>query len=416
VPLSLRRAVWVVLVGNAGYAAAQWLLLLALARLGGAVAVGQFGLGLAIATPIVLLTNLSLRAIQATDMRGDFQPGDYLAVRLVTSAIALATIAVVAFLYAGAALPVILLVGASKVVESYSDFGYGMFQQRERFDLVTRSLLLRGGAGLAVFAIALHQGAGLAAAVAMLTAVWLGVLFGHDLTLVRRLAGGAIAPRWDRASARRLLGMALPLGLSAALASLTANIPRYFVEHHLGTAELGVFVAFSSLALAVGTVITAIGQAATPRLATAWKDHDRALYRRTVAKVLAVGAGIGGAGVVFAATIGEWAMRAIFGAEFGGHGALLLLVMISAAVTTFASILGYAVTATRAFHLFLVPYAVNAVVVAAASALLVPAHGLVGAGWALVVGAGTTCLPPLVILAVLRRRHDDAARPPGGPV
>ena len=56
--LSLRsNFVWI-LTGNLVYAACQWGMIVALAKLGSSFMVGQFSLGLAIATPVLKFTNL----------------------------------------------------------------------------------------------------------------------------------------------------------------------------------------------------------------------------------------------------------------------------------------------------------------------------------------------------------------------
>ena len=58
--------------------------------------VGQFTLALAICAPIVMFTNLQLRAIQATDANELYEFGHYLSLRLVMSTLALVTITMVA--------------------------------------------------------------------------------------------------------------------------------------------------------------------------------------------------------------------------------------------------------------------------------------------------------------------------------
>ena len=59
--LSLRSNFAWVLAGNLVYAACQWGMIVALAKLGSSYMVGQFSLGLAIATPVLMFTNLHLR-------------------------------------------------------------------------------------------------------------------------------------------------------------------------------------------------------------------------------------------------------------------------------------------------------------------------------------------------------------------
>ncbi|MCJ7504674.1 MAG: lipopolysaccharide biosynthesis protein, partial [Acidobacteriia bacterium] len=84
--LSLRQNfAWTVL-GNVVYAACQWGMLVALAKLGSPSLVGQFALGLALCAPVMMLANLQLRAVQATDARNEYRFGDYLALRLATTA------------------------------------------------------------------------------------------------------------------------------------------------------------------------------------------------------------------------------------------------------------------------------------------------------------------------------------------
>jgi O-antigen/teichoic acid export membrane protein len=123
VPGSLRTNFAWTFAGNAVYAACQWGMLVALAKLGSPELVGAFALGLAVTAPIVQFANLKLRSIQATDARHEYGFRDYLSVRLATSAVAFAVVIAAAF--AGSYTPepriVIVAVGLAKVVESVSD-------------------------------------------------------------------------------------------------------------------------------------------------------------------------------------------------------------------------------------------------------------------------------------------------------
>ena len=85
------------LAGNLVYAACQWGIVVVLAKLTSPEMVGRFALGLAVTAPIIMLSNLQLRSVQATDARGEYQFGHYLGLRLVTTMLALMTIAAVAF-------------------------------------------------------------------------------------------------------------------------------------------------------------------------------------------------------------------------------------------------------------------------------------------------------------------------------
>jgi hypothetical protein len=95
--LSLRSNFAWVLAGNVVYAACQWGMIVALAKLGSTLMVGQFSLGLAIATPVLMFTNLHLRAAQATDARRLYSFAEYLQLRSVMTLAAIAAITTIAW-------------------------------------------------------------------------------------------------------------------------------------------------------------------------------------------------------------------------------------------------------------------------------------------------------------------------------
>ncbi|PYV40913.1 MAG: hypothetical protein DMG06_18790, partial [Acidobacteria bacterium] len=139
------------LTGNVTYALTQWGIVIALAKWTNAFMIGQFSLGLAIATPVLMFTNLQLRVVQASDARRLYSFGEYLGLRMVTTLMGLVIIAVIAFAsgYHPRTAMVILAVGAAKAVESLSDAYYGLFQLDERLDRVGKSMMLKGVASMA---------------------------------------------------------------------------------------------------------------------------------------------------------------------------------------------------------------------------------------------------------------------------
>src|SRR5687767_5255962 len=89
---SLRRNFLLTLSGNVVYAACQWGILVVLAKLTNPESVGQFVLGIAVASPIFLLANLQLGAVQATDAKRQTTFATYLRLRLLTTAAASAVL------------------------------------------------------------------------------------------------------------------------------------------------------------------------------------------------------------------------------------------------------------------------------------------------------------------------------------
>ena len=207
-----------------------------LAKLGSPEWVGQFALGLALTAPVIMLTNLQLRAIQATDARREYRFGHYLALRLATTALSLLVIAGIACGYRLETALVILAVGLAKAFESLSDVVYGLLQAHERMDRIAMSMMIKGPLSLVALGTMVYLTASIAWGALALAGVWGLLLIAYDIPNGIRLLdqGDNFRPCWDLPALVRLAWLALPLGIVMMLISLNANIPRYFIEHYWG--------------------------------------------------------------------------------------------------------------------------------------------------------------------------------------
>lgn len=416
-PLTLRANFAWTFAGNVIYSGCQWGMLVVLARLGDTEMVGRFALGLAITAPVFMFSNLQLRGVQATDARHEFRFGDYLGARLLMSALALLGIGGLVVLcgYGWEVGAVILAVAAAKACETISDIVSGLLQQHECMDRAAVSMVLRGALGLLFLSTALWLTHRLLWGVLGLFAAWSVVLAVYDCRSVL-LVGGTrgdrwqtMCPRWRPATLGRLLWLTLPLGIVTCLISLNTNIPRYYVEHYLGLRTLGVFSALGYLMLAGHTVISALAQSASPRLAAYYASGRLSAYRRFLAKLLGMGALLGVVGVLAAVLAGPLLLRLIYGPDYASPQAvaLFVLLMIAAGLSYLSSFLDYAATAARYFRIQTPVFLGSSLVSVAASALLVPTAGLRGAGWAAVIAMAWQVLLLGTIVGVIAFRRDS---------
>ncbi len=393
--LGLRTNLVWTLIGTTVYAASQWAMLIVLAKLSGPEMVGQFSLGLAITAPVFMLTNLQLRAVQATDARHDFHHGDYLALRLITTAVA--WVAVVGLVLGGGfrveTALVILAFGAAKGIESVSDVVYGQFQQHERMDKIAISMMNKGVIALGALGSTTALTGRTVWAVVSLAAAWAIVLFAYDLPVSAALrrdsceGAGPPQPGWSRARLLRLAWLALPLGIVMMLISLIANIPRYFIEAELGERALGIFTAMAYLMVVGNTVVFALGQAASPRLARQYAAGQIEEFRALLLRLAGLAAGGGGLAIVLALGWGQAILRTLYTAEYAQRTDVFVWLTIAAAVGAVASFLGYGMTAARCFRVQAPLFAIVVLATTAASAVLIPRHGLIGAALATTIGA-----------------------------
>ena len=397
-----------------------------LAKLGSPETVGQFALGLAITAPVIMFSNMQLRGIQATDAKGQFMFGHYLALRMATALASLGVIVGIMTLgdYDWQTGLVILAIGSAKAVESMSDIFYGLFQQRERMDLVACSMLIKGPLALIALASGFYLTRSLLTSVLGMAFCWAIVLLCYDIPRASHLVRSCgfesgvdsrcqqgnttISPSWASESLLRLTWLALPLGLVMLLSSLNSNIPRYFIQKELGDAKLGIFAAMAYLLVAGNTVVAALGQSASPRLAKYFAARDTKAYCRLLLRLAAIGASLGASGILLALGAGGPVLTLLYTSEFSKQVDVLVWLMVAGTFTYIAAFLGYGMTAARRFRVQLPLFALVAACATVLCYFLVPSWGLIGAAWA-VLAAGIVQVSGSagVIGHALRRRTKE---------
>ena len=397
-PPSLKANVSWTFWGNAVNAGCQWGIVVLLAKLGNPTMVGQYALGLAVSAPILLFAYLQLRAIQATDVNGEFSFGDYFGLRLAATGAALAfVLSLLSFgSYSAPTALTIIGLAVAKSVDGISDVFYGFLQQHERLDCIARSMLIRSPLSLAAMGIAVYATHSVVIGVVTLSIVSALVLIAYDIPVSRRLANIlrptaaehiplTFAPHWNGPQIKKLLYSSLPLGCVMLLVSLQVNIPRYFIEHFQNEEAVGIFAALAYV-LAAGSLVTdAIGQSLTPRLARLYRCNYLGEFRRILMLLTVFGVLSGLSVVALSWVLGRQILTVLYKPEYVRHLDVFLLLMASAAPTYIASFFGYAMTAARLFWIQLPLSAWSALSVAILSWLLIPGRGLRGAAEAVLL-------------------------------
>jgi O-antigen/teichoic acid export membrane protein len=410
----LRANVAWILAGNLWQGFSQWLLIVALAKLGTIEMVGSFTLALAIGLPVLMFGSLSLRSIQVTDGSRAYRFLEFLTVRLAMALAGFITIALIAVAarYSPAVIATVVLIGAAKAVESLSDIFYGLLQREERMAGIGISMMLRGTLSVFTLGAALWlTGSLLWAGVALLGSSLL-TLLAFDLprslallkigfpdglrecgTYARTLANERIYRRLGT-----LASTGLPLGAVLMLVSLNLNLPRYFIEHSLGLRELGIFSSLTNLVAAGNVVVNAVGQGAIPRLAKHFEAARMRAFRALLGSIVVASLGVGAIGVLGSLLFGRRILAILYRPEYSAHWDILVWLMAAAGFFYVGSTLGCAVTAVKCFTPQLPLFAVAAAVTAVASMLLVPSQGLRGAALAILISGLIQCAGGLRLL------------------
>lgn len=238
----------------------------------------------------------------------------------------------------------------------------------------------------------------------LVAVMWALVLATYDVPESVRLLAGAVRPRWVRSDLLRLARLSIPLGVTAMFISLSATIPRYFIERHRGEQELGAFVAMTYLIVIGETIANALGQAASPRLARYYAARDGAHVRRLLVGLIGLGIVLGGAGLVAARAWGRELLTVLYRPEYAEHTEALGLLMLAAGIGYVATFLYYGMTSARLFRVQMPLFVAVAATSLVSCAALVPVRGLVGAAQASVITAAVNLLGATAVnLYALRR-------------
>lgn len=370
-------------LGTAVYSLGQWLILVILTQATNPQYVGEFSLIMAIAAPVMVFSSLSLRQVFVTDTDLGYSFGDYFTLRLCSTSVAVILVALVCV---SQSLPLHLclwIIGA-KAVDLVADILYGPFQSERKLAPIGLAQIINGVSGPVMLYILVQLDAPMWIATSAIMASSLLSLAYISLKTRRMPA----APRISLVGFNigRLARIALPLGISALLVAVYANIPRYFIEHWHGLTELALFSAVSYIAIAGNALIGAVAQFALPTVAGALKADNRRRAFRLVAMFSVAFTALGAMAVAISIPFGSQLLTMLYGSDYA-DGHLLTISLVAWTLGAAAWMLEIPLVALRRFSLQMASSWLTILAVILASLILVPKYGALGGAWATVVGA-----------------------------
>lgn len=428
--LSLKANFSWVLVGNIIYQACQWGILSLMTKLVAPDIVGVYAFGLAVTTPVIIFSNMDLRAVQATDTgEKENKFGDYLGLRLITSSFAFLIIIILlsSGSYSNETTWVIFFVGLSKTFESISDVFYGFFQQHERMDRLSKSQMVRGILSLGGMSIGLYLTHNIVWGSCMMAILGIFPIIAFDIRYAINQINdnllwknrdqninpkilSSLSPRWDKKKMLTITRLGLPLGITMMLISLNTNIPRYLIERILGTRELGIFASLMSGMVAGRFGVNALVQSVIPRLAKLYSNGNRGGFVKLLLRVASINAAGGLLGVGAAILWGRRILLLLFTKEYAAYSDLFVWVMIAGLIFYIYSILGAGMTAAHYFSIQPFLLITTIVVSLSGGLVLIPRFGIYGAVFSVIASAAIQLLIGIaIIIFIISKNHPVVA-------
>jgi len=403
-------------VGNAIYAGGQFATLMLLAKLVRPELVGQYALGLAVVYPVMMLTNMQLRAVMTSGARRQIHFGHYLSLRLLSTSLALVIIFAITQIlgYRWELTAVVLMVGGAYAIETISDVYYARLQLHDRMVEISKSLIARALLSVPGLAVATYVSRNLLWGVAGVLLARAIVLFGYDICERTHGLGGqskwfsrneALSPRLNLRVQSELLWLSLPLGIVVLLTSLNSSVPSYFIKQALGDRELGIFSAIGFMISVGNMAVVSLGQSAFTRLARSYASGNLVAFGSLLGKLLAFGAMLGVCGMIISKLAGRAILTILFRPEYAERADLLPWIMATGSVLFMAQFLGFGMTAAGYYNSQVVLNILANLSLLAACYWLVARQGLLGAFLAMLIAAIVQLAGSVVILVIGLRTH-----------
>lgn len=409
--MSLKKNFSWSLFGNIIYAACQWGIISVIAKMGTVQMVGQFSLGLAISAPLIMLTNLQLRSVQATDTKSEIKFGNYLGLRILTGFFFTILLFIILVFQNNSleTILIVLMVSVVKLVESVSDVIFGLFQKEERMDKISISRMIKGIFSVIIFTIIMLITDSLVYSLLIQIISLIIILILFDLRNAKYFT--SVKPLFNRIVLKKLLIISFPLGIVHMLGSLNTNLPRYFLENTSGEEALGYFAAMAYIIVAGDTVITALGQSATPRLAKYYSIKAKSQFINLISKLTLMGFSVGILGTLITFLFGAELLEFLYTKDYASNKNVFLIIVISANITYLGSFISYAITAARFFKVQSIIAIIRMIATAVSALILIPRFGLYGASITLVISAVTHLICNVIVfLRILNMDKQVKAR------
>ena len=271
---------------------------------------------------------------------------------------------------------VIVLITLARSFDAVSDLFLGTFQRLERLHYNGLYWISNGLLSLIGVAASVKYGIAGASAAYMLGSALAFV--GVALPLHRHVSGLSVTITKEMRLSS-LFRRAVPLGVVALVTSLNANIPRYYLATSVGSYGLGIFAALASLLTVGATVVSAMSQALSPRMAADYVARERKPFIRVLTMALIFGVVFGALWLLAAVVLGETILDSLFGPDYAGHQRAFVLVMSAAALCYVTWFLNAAMTALRRLQVQVPLFLTVALTSLLTCHILVPRYGVAGA-------------------------------------
>lgn len=371
-------------VGSLYYSVCQWLITVAVARLASTYeAAGVLSVAMSVSNVFSQIGLFRIRSYQVSDIHEEVSSRQYVGFRLITIAISLVITFVYAYVTCSASmLPAVLIYMLFRMSDVFTDVLYGIDQQHERMDHCGKSLMLRASLFLSAFIAGLVLFDSLEVALVAMVLTTYPVLV-IDYKIASRYADPR--PSFDVAVAKRLFVSCLPAVVGMALCSIVVTYARQYLGACYGEEALGVYATVCTPIVLVQACATYVYAPLLGSFARKYDARDKAGLVRLILTVVAAMFGLFLLCALGFLLLGSWFLGIVFGPKIAGYGYLIYAGLFCSAFTAVVAFLSDLLISLRDMVGCFLGNFVGCLVSFPASWVLIPAVGLNGASYAIIL-------------------------------
>ena len=362
----------------------QWALLVILIKNFSEDEVGIYSLGLAIAAPYFVFSDMQLKNILIVD-RHDSNFVNYLLIRCTSSLLTLFLL--ILFYYNAVGFPVLLCVFLYKVVESCADIFSGFFQKRSKFVLLSKLSIVKCLV-IVLFFVASILFKNFHFSLFSLVFISLICFFTLDyLSFCKLLPNFRIRSEINIGNIFGILKNSIPIGISAFFSSYITNYPKIVVDAVLGTSDIAHFSAFSYIAIGLFQIQLPIQLILRKKLVTLFDENKLVEFNRVLFKVCIFLLFFCIVLFLIFVFVGDKLVLLFYTKEYLATSDLIYYMLISQFLMSIASLFSIALLSFRVFRLQIFISLSVLIFVFLSSEKIINTYGVYGAGYISIVSS-----------------------------
>ena len=242
--------IWTVLAGVI-YAGSSFIMQMTTSKCISVAQAGILSLALAVGNQLVTIGFYNIRTFQVSDVLEKYKFSDYCMLRVITvSAMLIAGIVWIIFGgYSTVKMAAIMAAVVFRAVEALSDVLEGRYQQKGRYDISCKGVVIKDLAYLAAFLITLFITKSVFWGLCILAVVYLFMILVIDSQIIGEFGGISFKTSWKKQGALLIEGF--PLFVNAFLNAYIINAPKYALEEYYTSEVLGIFTVLYMMAFVV---------------------------------------------------------------------------------------------------------------------------------------------------------------------